>query len=343
MTYRYVALAALLWASVLAGPVGTAQAQNRQPYSLDQLIEIIESGVFSDSRILFLVRENCLGFQLDDEAALRLQRAGASAGLVSALRDQCVRLPQIVASVTITPREVELPTGGSRILRAHALGPDSTEIPDVTFRWISEDTSVVDVAPDGLVMGLAPGDTRVIARSESGLAAAAQVRVVAATEPDSLAVERRAGKSVATAATLGVLLPGGGEFYTGNGVKGAVVLAGAAASLAAGYLITSDEIVGRTLDPDTPPLCDETGSCTFSGDIAVRVKETRQIVIGAAAAGAFWLYGLVDGIRSARAPRSSAAPAGTPVSGLSLQLLPADGVRFSLHDGLELTLLTVYR
>ncbi|UCC49307.1 MAG: Ig-like domain-containing protein, partial [Gemmatimonadota bacterium] len=287
-------------------------AQERLPYSLEQLVQMVESGVFSDQRILMLVRESCIGFRMDEEATQRLSEAGASEGLIASLRRVCVNLPRVVTTVVVSPEELEVPVGASRILRAQALDPDSAQIAGVVFEWSSEDTVVAEVSMGGVVLGKALGETRVVAGTEEGPAGVALVRVVGAAAAEAgpaeleMVGERRAGKSVATAAALGVLVPGGGEFYAGKTAKGAVVLLGAAASLAAGYVISSEEVLDVSYTASGVESCDAaSGSCTYPVTRDEEVEETRQIVIGAAAAGAFWLYGLIDGIRSARAYESA--------------------------------------
>ncbi len=151
------------------------------------------------------------------------------------------------------------------------------------------------------------------------------------------------GKSVGTAAALGVVIPGGGEFYAGNTGKGLAVLGGSAAALAAGYLITSEEVVGVSYTANGTPQCDATGtSCTYPVTKVEEVEETRQIVYGAAAAGALWLYGLIDGVRTAK--RSQAGSAEDQVSedrGVSLEVAPADGVRYTAFGEVELTFIRI--
>ncbi len=326
------------------------EAQDRQPYTLDQLKRMVETGVFPDGRILALARESCIGFTMDAESRSELREAGASEGLIASLRQICVRLPLVVTTIVVTPAELELPVGASRPLRAQALAADSSRLANVAFEWSSEDTIVADVSMDGMVVGKAPGMTRILVSTADGPSKRTPVRVVRAVAAEasagdtaSLAVERRSGKSAGTAAALGFVIPGGGEFYSGNTAKGVVVLLGAAGALTAGYFITSDDVLATKLTPTATPNCDvQQSSCTISVDKQTEIEETRQIVIGAAIAGAFWLYGLVDGIRSAnRAPVTAGEPGGEGESGLSLQLIPADGLRVSASGDAELTLLRI--
>ncbi|KPK82203.1 MAG: hypothetical protein AMS25_03245 [Gemmatimonas sp. SM23_52] len=349
MTQRYVWITAVACLTGLASGATRVHAQERLPYSIDQLVQMVESRVFSDQRILMLVRESCIGFRMDEEATQRLSEAGASWGLIASLRRVCVKLPRVVTTVMVTPGDLEVPVGASRILRAQALDPDSAQIPNVVFEWSSEDTVVAEVSMGGVVLGKAPGETRIVAGTEEGPAGAALVRVVEAAAAEAgpaqleTVAETRAGKSVGTAAALGVLVPGGGEFYAGKTAKGAVVLLGAAASLAAGYLIKSEEVLDVSYEASGVRSCDPgTGSCTYPVNRIEEVEETRRIVIGAAAAGAFWLYGLIDGIRSARAYRSTPSDGEDDMSpAMSLELVPPDGVRLTAWGEVELTFIRV--
>ncbi len=351
MTNRYAWLVAVACLASLAPGATRVHAQERLPYSLEQLVQMVESGVFSDQRILMLVRESCIGFRMDEEATQRLSEAGASEGLMASLRRVCVNLPRVVTTVVVSPEDLEVPVGASRILRAQALDPDSAQIAGVLFEWSSEDTVVAEVSMGGVVLGKALGETRVVAGTEEGPAGAALVRVVGAAAAEGGPAELEtvaepaaaAGKSVATAAALGVLVPGGGELYAGKTAKGAVVLLGAAASLAAGYLISSEEVLEVSYEASGVRSCDPgTGSCTYPVNRIEKVEETRQIVIGAAAAGAFWLYGLVDGIRSARAYRSTPLEDEDDSSpAMSVELLPPDGVRLAAWGEVDLTFIRV--
>lgn len=348
MKHRHVWLGILLCLTLAPLRPARLEAQDRQPYTLEQLVRMVEAGVFPDGRILALARESCLGFTMDAEARNELREAGASEGLIASLRQICVRLPLVVTTIVVTPAQLELPVGASRPLRAQALANDSSRIANVTFEWSSEDTIVADVSMGGQVTGKAPGTTRIRVSTADGPVAMAQVRVVRAAaeagagDTATRAAARRSGKSAGTAAALGFVVPGGGEFYSGNTAKGVVVLLGAAAGLTAGYLITRDEVLSTTLTPTATPNCDVQQSvCTIAVDKQTEVEETRQIVVGAAIAGAFWLYGLVDGIRSAKRAPVTTDAMGEPGSGLSLELIPADGLRVSVSGDAELTLLRI--
>lgn len=342
MTLRYVGLAMSVYLGCFSAPAQLA-AQDRLPYTLDQLLGLVESGVFSDERIAFLANRSCLGFELTDEASRRLQAAGASVELMAGLRGVCVKL---LTTVQVLPTELVIPEGASRILRARTLGPDSSEIPNVPIEWSSEDTTVAEVSMGGVVQGKTPGITRVNARVEGGPHGGARVQVTAAEAlPAALELTgetSRREKSAGTAAALGVVLPGGGQFYAGKPAKGAVVLVGAAGSLAAGYLLTSEEVLSVERTPTGSANCDpDAGSCVLDVRTESEVEETRRIVIGAAVAGAFWLYGLIDGIRSARSSAPESLNTAQSRSGPSLELAPAGGLRVTAQGDAELTLVRI--
>jgi hypothetical protein len=343
MTQRYAYPLILICLASLAAAPAKLEAQAREPYSIEQVIQLIESGLFTDSRILALVRESCIGFRLDEEATRRISEAGGSAELLGGLRDVCSR--GFVQAVIVAPAELDMEVGGTGILRAQAMAPDSTPIAGIPFEWVSADTAVAEVSGGGMVLAKAPGEARIAATTQEGPSGSALVRVTAAALAEPVeAREARAvgGKSVGTAAALGVVVPGGGQFYTGSTGKGAAVLAGSAAALAAGYLITSDEVLSVSYSATQAGDCSEPGSCTFEVTKTEEVKTTRNLVYGAVAAGAVWVYGLIDGIRSAK--NSQIAPAegqdgATP--GISLELAPADGVRYTAFGEVELTFIRI--
>lgn len=345
MTPRFPTLA-VVFGLLLLGKPSPAHAQEDLPYTLDQLVRLIRSQAFPEARLLELVRESCLGFRPTSRAVVdSLLDAGGSQNLIESLqRGVCVKLTR----VSVVPAEVDLTVGASRILRAEAmLEPDSVLIPNVPFEWLSEDTAVADVT-SGLVLGKAPGEARIVARTPNGEVGAARVRVTETSGGDQLPAAEDTSefvasrKSVATATALGVVVPGGGEFYVGSPVKGAVVLAGAAAALAAGYLITSQDTLALTREAPLPN-CDTPGRCVYDPvSTRAEIEERRNIVVGAAVAGAFWLYGLVDGIRNAKKSRPpSPSESATDPLGLSFDVAPRGGIRLDNDGGVELTLVRV--
>ncbi len=338
MTQRFALFAIVLSLASIALGSTRLEAQERPPLKLEQVVQLLDSGVFPDDRILFLAGQSCLAFQVNEETAGRLGQAGASEDLVSSLRDVCIRL-----LIVVTPAEFELHVDSTEILEAEALDQDSARVPGVVFQWSSEDTSFAEVNRGGLVVAKAPGETHITARIEGGPSATALVRVVtAAAEAETPAdsVTGAAGKSGGTAAALGII-PGGGEFYVGNTTKGVVVLAGAAAALAAGFLLTSEDTLSAIRVPTAPPGC-VGARCDYPVRTTAEIEETSYIVVGAAVAGAFWLYGLIDGIRTAnRSGETPAAGQQRNGQGLSLQIAPVDGIRVGRNGDVELTFVRI--
>ena len=344
MTLRYAYITTLLFVLALAFGTSRALAQERPPFTLDQIVRLIESGVFSDSRILKLTGESCLAFRFDDEAMRTLVRAGASQGLVAGLRRACVKLPQVITYVEVMPGEIEVPVGANRIVRARGLGPDSALISDADFEWSVEDTAVADVSAGGVVLGKSPGETRVVATARDGPAGSAAVRVTGpatagAPGEGEAAAEAAGGKSPGAAVALGVI-PGGGELYVGNTGKGIGILLGSAAAVAAGLLITQEDVLNVTLDPVTPQCDPATGICVYQNvPTTSQVKETNYLGVGLAVAGALALYGIIDAVRAAKKP--SSMPQEAESGGLSIQLAPADGLRVSLNGYSEVTFIRI--
>ena len=330
MTQRCVRVAALglmflaLWPSRLP-------AQERPPYTVDELVQLIESGVFSDARIMTLARESCLGFQPDESVTSRLRDAGASEELLAGLRSVCVSVPRVVVAVRIVPTELDIAVDDVALLSAEALGADSATIPDIIFAWSSDDTTVVAVSRDGRLEGRAPGTARVTARLEDGPSAFATVSV---TEVVTAGV-----KSPATAAALGII-PGGGEIYVGNTAKGIGALVGAGAALAIGFAASSETVLNSTADLTDLSCVGEV--CTFSFDTEAEVEETSYALVGVAVAGAIWALALVDGILTAKRSQA-AAQSTTPdeASGLAVRFAPTNGVRVRWGGDVDVTLIRV--
>lgn len=89
---RSLVAQALLTAAFLIG-AEAAEAQTPQPFSLAEVIRLVEGQVAPD-RILLLVRPNCLSFSLDQGAARQLRSAGAPPALVGELAMVC-RVSQV--------------------------------------------------------------------------------------------------------------------------------------------------------------------------------------------------------------------------------------------------------
>ncbi len=358
--YAFITVALCCVLQILSpASLAAQEPQGRAPFTLSQLVQMVESGAFTPQRIVTVVRDACLAFRWSENAANRLRAAGATETLISDLSGLCVRLPQEVEIVVVRPPQLEIAVDQTAIIQARAASADSTPIPNIDFEWSVDDTLIAEVSQGGVVRGLSTGATWVRARSAQGPVGIVWVKVSGAiareAELDSLTAETAGGKSAGTAAALGILVPGGGEFYAGNTGKGVVVLLGAAAGLAAGYFITSEEITAQDFAPTGSATCDPTGSpCTFPANRTDTVKTTRNMAIGAAVAGAFWLYGLIDGIRSAKSARPSSPSApleeenspgdqSGPDSGMSarLEILPADGLRVTADGEVELSVIRI--
>ncbi len=175
----------------------------------------------------------------------------------------------------------------------------------------------------------------------TGSATVVVIRGAAAAEDEEPEELPAGAKSVSTATALGVLIPGGGEFYTGNTVKGIGIVVGAAAAVAVGALITTKD----TTDLSFTSTGDPTGPSDaqrYPANAVATGDETSYIVAGAAVAGALWLYGLVDGIMTAK--RSRRVPVDEEMQepqGLSVRIAPFDGIRVAPNGYAEITLIRI--
>ncbi len=75
-------------ATLVLAAAPPALAAQAQPFSIDDITELVRSGV-SDARILELARRDCLLFELDRQSDANLRAGGASAALVRSLRTAC--------------------------------------------------------------------------------------------------------------------------------------------------------------------------------------------------------------------------------------------------------------
>lgn len=282
------------WALALAilAPASRGFAQGR-PFSLDELVEFVRAGVIAESRMVTLVGERCVAFEVTDESLARLRLAGARDPLLAAVRRACRVLPGEPRWIRIAPLEVDVTVGRTVLLEATALAPDSSAIENALIRWSSSDSSVVGVRADGTLHARAPGVARVTARGTNGMES--EPATVLVTPP------RLERKSTTTAILLGILVPGGGQFYTGHGLKGALLFAGAVATAVTGFVVTSEDV---GLVGPLPPGC--SGDCTYT----VNFEKKRPAVIPTLiAAGGLWAYGVVDAALQAKATQEARGPA----------------------------------
>jgi hypothetical protein len=288
---RRIAASCGALALALAIPCSEARAQGR-PFTLDDLLEIVRSGVIAESRIVALVGQRCIAFTADEQHLGRLGAVGASESVLTAVRGACRILPGEPRWIRVEPVTVNAIAGSPVRLRAIALSPDSAVIDDAFIRWESSDSSVVDVLPDGTLEARSAGIVEVRARGTND-----QV-----SDPATVVVTRPvlARKSTTTAVLLGTIVPGGGQFYTGYGLKGALLFGGSVATAVVGFLVTSDEV---SLSNPTPPSC--TPTCTYT----VTFEKKRPAVIPTLiAAGGLWAYGIVDAALQARATQEALGP-----------------------------------
>lgn len=280
----------LLWALALAlffpAPQGFAQGR---PFTLEDLVEIVRSGAIAESRIIRLVGDRCVAFAATEANLARLRDAGAKASVTSAVRRACRVLPGEPRWVALGPPSVDVVVGKPVPLTATALAPDSSEIPQALLRWTSSDSAVVEVRPDGSLAARAPGLAYVTAIGTNDVRSDAATVIVRSPPV--------ARKSTTTAILVGTLVPGGGQFYTGQSLKGALLFAASVATTAIGFAVTSNEV---SLTDPQPPEC--AVGCTF---VVTFEKKRPAIVPTLIAAGGLWLYGVFDASQTARATHVS--------------------------------------
>ena len=106
--------------------------------------------------------------------------------------------------------------------------------------------------------------------------------------------------------TLGALLPGMGQFYSGRPLGGLTVLALAGGAVAAGFLI--EEVHVRCLNPVGP------GASCPPDEVVARRTERRHVELGTCAAAAVGVIAAIESFVHLRDRRSDARsfPAGDP-------------------------------
>lgn len=254
-------VAALALGVLAAGSARDLPAQDL-PYTLDEVIRIVSSKVVPQERIAALLRQRCVAFRVDDGALERLQRVGAEAALLQAVRASCRLLPGEPRALQIEPDSLTLQAGERFSLAVRGTGPDGKPLEGVRVRWASQDSRVVSVDDDGRLSAEAPGMTRVTVTAPNDVSANLRVWVY----PAPLRREITPG----TALLVGALVPGAGQFYTAEPAKGLLIFGGVATSLTAG--------------------------------LAVRDGGDRPLFVpGILAAATLWTYGALEGQQRARA------------------------------------------
>ncbi len=158
-------------------------------------------------------------------------------------------------------------------------------------------SAVLSAAPDdveareaiGRLAGADPPARQQVAEPE---------RRAAAPPPAPPPVSERSSSnlSATTAALLGVAVPGGGEFYVGRPLRGALVLGGSAAALAAGFLITRLEVDCRSVP--------QNGVCPPE-DLLGETETRPYLTPAIAAAALLTMAGAIDAALGVSGPRGS--------------------------------------
>jgi tetratricopeptide (TPR) repeat protein len=99
------------------------------------------------------------------------------------------------------------------------------------------------------------------------------------------------GRSPVVAAALGLVVPGGGEFYANRPVQGFLVLAAAGGAAAAGYFVTRVDVDCRSVPVN--------GTCP-AGDVLGENRKRPYLTAGVATAAAITLLGAIDAALGAR-------------------------------------------
>ena len=208
-----------------------------------------------------------------------------------------------VESVDVTPATLALQAGESAQLTAVAKAADGSILPDRLATWRSTDASVARVGPTGVVTGVGPGSTRVIATID---AAADTTRVSVTSQPvatveinpsvASVAVGAGTQLSVITKAADGTVLTGRAVGWTSSAPSVATVSnSGQVTGVAAGTatIKATSEGVNGTATITVTATPEPVASVKIEqGDVVViRVGETFQFTAVAEAADGSALTG----------------------------------------------------
>jgi hypothetical protein len=211
---------------------------------------------------------------VDAQGRLTGMAEGVAAVEVSASGVATVRIPVEVRRVQLGqvrmvsgPRRVVV--GDSLQLRGEAIGLNGQVLEDWPISFQVSDPRILSVRQDGTAIGLVPGRVNVIAVSGAEMSASVMVEVT------RRAAETSAGSG---AAWLGLLIPGAGQFATGRGGAGTLVVAAVAGSAAAGYLITQErQLCAAPPGPD--------GRCPAASVLESVVERPYEMVGVGVAAG----------------------------------------------------------
>ena len=100
----------------------------------------------------------------------------ATSDVIVGVNDVVDGLSISVDPPTTSPSEVSIGVGESVVLSATAVNALGLPVGEATVTWSSEDAAVASVSAGGVVVGVSPGATRVIATT-NGVAAALPITV----------------------------------------------------------------------------------------------------------------------------------------------------------------------
>ena len=185
---RQLPVRALLAAIALALTAPAAAAQDAtevQPYSLDEIVDLVSSKV-PNKKVIAYAKSDCIGFAVDDDAVGRLRRAGADAALIEGLRGACTGGAAMAAAPVSKPaappaqvasRPANVPARPASSeppvpmrLRAAIVGADFAVrvLPQVEFVLVGPDRDSVRIETnlDGIATAsLRPGEYQLVSRT----------------------------------------------------------------------------------------------------------------------------------------------------------------------------------
>lgn len=232
MRFRTLLPLVLLWAGLLLR-MGSVAGQTPQPYSLEEVLALVE-GEVAPSRILHLVGRGCLGFELDLQAAQRLRAVGATSELIGDLATVCRASDVATRSAA---RERTAPQRAPPAPRADRYAPPSTagRFGHLAIAAMAAPDNL-HVIPIGAELAVGLGYPAFGVRGSIGF-----VGVVEDSEPGSGRSQEKVLRALGYAAADAVLAPGW-DIY----------------ALAGGSILSNGELVPRigvglhlpTEDPD---------------------------------------------------------------------------------------------